>query len=325
MQAQAKDDREGSKWDILEEGTYVQPAPVVAEEPVAGTALLRPPAHLGYNYDDDDVVHRRASGPLMLLPGLGLLPRDDTRLDPGAGSRYKLGSTVLVNPASGMRQPDSLGADGAPLTRARQLFKDDGIPQTPDYHTFLHHVDTTFHDDTSMRQPHLSRLRGDATSSLRGKSIGLINASSLRAPEPYRVQPAAEITRFRGMHRADGMLMNESIRPDIAQHLPSFAQEPRPAPTRNNDLVKAFEQTFDEGSLSAVRRNLKDVDTESHMCYTQPSTHDDKRFALQAAGARDILAPTDPGAYRPLQDLPGIGEASRFAPAASVPQQQQGT
>jgi hypothetical protein len=178
--------------------------------------------------------------------------------------------------------------------------------------------------DSQLRQPQLSRFRGD------GNTLHGADGSAGLAVFPTMLQPQVltahddtlVLTRFRGPTRTSQMIINESIRPDIAQRLP-LASEPRPAPSRLNDLVKETVQTVQEAEFHGVHRAKRDVESESRLL-TTAMTHDGKRRATELQ-ARAILPPEQDWAYRPSQQLQNAGLASRFAaaPARDLKEPQQ--
>lgn len=298
VSGQARDAKVVAKLQQLEAGSYIQPAPLATEDPSIDLRSSWTATGRGQN---------RTPAPLLHESAVNRAPQADTRLGPGSSNRGKLTSVPLLNPASGQQQAAILGQK-TELTRVRQPFRSDAAPMLFNMSSLRKPLPV--HGDSALRAAPPTRVRGD-DSSLRGKAITMINVSSFVEPT-YRQEPNPHLTRYRGPARTSQMVLNESIRPDIAQRFP-VAQEPRPAMTRMNDLVKEVEQTMDEGALHAVRRVTKDVDVESRVLATS-ITHDGKKQGMETM-ARTIIAPQQAEAYMPASALPSAGIASRFMPA----------
>ncbi|KAF6252693.1 hypothetical protein COO60DRAFT_1643817 [Scenedesmus sp. NREL 46B-D3] len=292
----AKDGKLGAKWHLEGRGPYMHAAPVVADNPAsAASSALRPQQQ------------RRRDDEGQLLMNVSAIDRPllaDVRLGPGIGSRAKLGSAMLLNPASGQQQPSFVGSDQQQVaTQFREPFKSDNAPMLFNASSTREPVPV---GDSELRAPRFSRMRGEHLRG--GPAKGLFNPSSaFEQPLAGTHAPAAQLTRYRGPERVTRMLINESVRPELAHMIP-LDEQPRGATSRMHDTVKSAQQTVEEAALHAIGRSIRNIDAESSML-AAPVTRDGK----QREGARDIIAPTEPSAFVPLQALPAGGLATRFA------------
>lgn len=308
MSHDTKDAKRGTKWAFEKVGSYMHAAPVVSEDPKVDLRSHTAASSSKY----------APGGPLMYESAINRPVMTDWRMDPGAASRSKLPTTSLVNQSSGQRQTVITGRQSAEhasaITRFRQPLRADSTPMLMNESSTRDPL--PIYNDSKVRAPFFSRNRGDYTTS-RGKAIGLMHPSTYEQPNNVP-EATAQITRHRGPTRTSQMLLNESIRPDIAQRLPLDLQ-PRSQPTRLNDLVKEVAQTLDEASVHVVGKAKKDVDMESKI-YATALTHEGKKRATEHQ-ARSIIIPSNVDAHlAPVHALPVAagGISTRFAPVGAT-------